>query len=312
MSNISEQRLNSVVSYYGLYGREQTLENFQITSDTLSRYLRKGRSVEDEPESAPPRVLIFDIETAPTRAYVFKLWKENIPIDFVESAWFMLSWSAKWLFEGDVYSQVLTSDEAVQEDDKRIIDGLWRFIDEADFLVGHNIRKFDVPKMNTRYIKWGLKPPSPYQQIDTLFEAKKNFYLESNKLDYIARFLGVPGKLKHEGASMWVKCLKGDETALKTMDEYNRQDIVTTEDVYLKLRPWIKNHPNLGLYYSDQFTRCRACGSVDLNFNTGKSYGTSLNKYTAIQCNHCGHWSRARSSELDKVKNKSLLASAPR
>ena len=107
----------------------------------------------------------------------------------------MLSWSAKWLDSNETFSAVLTPEEALHEDDTRIVKDLWILLDEADVVIAHNGKKFDVPKCNARFIVAGLAPPSFYKQIDTLDIAKKQFGFSSNKLDALAGYFGFKTKL---------------------------------------------------------------------------------------------------------------------
>ena len=122
-----------------------------------------------------PKILIFDIETAPMKAYVWSRWKQNIYLDQTVSEWFMLTWSAKWLFGDKTMSMRLESKEAIAEDDSRIVKGLWELINEADIIIAHNGERFDTPKMNTRFLLNGLPPTSSYRQIDTKKVAAKSF-----------------------------------------------------------------------------------------------------------------------------------------
>ena len=308
MSNISTDRLNEITTYTAVYGKDKSALYFGITLESLNRYIRKAR-IESDIEKKP-NILIFDIETAPVQSYVWSLWKQNIYIDQIESDWFMLSWSAKWLFETEIYSDVLTPKEALAEDDSRIAKGIWEFIDKADIIIGHNIAGFDIPKLNTRWIVNGLQPPSPYQMVDTLKEAKRHFLFSSNKLDFIARILGTEMKMDAGGFETWIGCLKGDADSLKHMETYNRKDINVSEEVYVKIRPWIKAHPNLALYYQDDMHRCRNCGSTNLKFDKG-FYVTPLNKYSTVRC-ECGAIGRVRKTALTKNKSAGLFQQCPR
>ncbi len=55
-----------------------------------------------------PRILLFDIETAPMEVFVWGLYKQFIPHTNVIKDWFILSWSAKWLYEDKILSAVVT------------------------------------------------------------------------------------------------------------------------------------------------------------------------------------------------------------
>lgn len=250
-----------------------------------------------------PKILIIDIETAPLRAYVWSRWKQNVYLDQTISEWFMLTWSAKWLFSNTIYSARLTSQESLNEDDKRITKELWELINEADIVVAHNGNSFDIPKINTRFLLNGLPPTKPFQSIDTKIIAAKQFGFSSNKLDALARYFGFKVKLDTE-FELWDKCLRGDEEALKYMEEYNQHDVELLEEVYLKLRPWIKNHPNIGLYAEADTPVCGNCGSPHLQ-EDGEYY-TQVGRYKVYRC-ECGALSRVRISNIPKKKRDVLL-----
>jgi hypothetical protein len=288
-----------------------TQEEYKLILNAREKSGRQRHHKQTTEETTIPKILILDIETAPVQGYVWRLWKQNVYIDQVESDWFMLSWAAKWLFDSEIFSDVLTPEESLSEDDERISKSMWEFVDHADVIIGHNVDAFDMPKLNTRWLIHGINPPSPYRTVDTKKEAKKRFLFSSNKLDFIARVLGTPVKMDDGGFNTWKGCIHGEKDSLLLMEEYNREDINVTEEVYLKLRPWIKNHPNLGLYYNDDGIRCRVCGSENLTWEDGKCYATPLNKYSVVRCDECGAIGRARESAITKNKNKSLLGSCP-
>jgi hypothetical protein len=252
-----------------------------------------------------PKVLVFDIETSPLRAFVFQksVWKANITDDQIISEWFGLCWSAKWLFDDTIISDRLTGKEAIAEDDKRITKSLWKLLDECDIAIAHNGDSFDIPNMNTRFIINGLLPPSPYQTIDTKTVAKKQFGFTHNSLDALSKLFGL-GEKKKTDFDLWVSCVDGDDKSLAYMEEYNKEDVRLLEDVYLKLRPWIKGHPNLGLYVESDGVVCPNCGSEDVQW-TGKFYFTQTGKYETFQCN-CGAFGRSRTNSFDKELRKSL------
>ncbi len=242
-----------------------------------------------------PNILIVDIETAPIQAYVWRLWKQNVAINQIISEWFMLTWSAKWLGSPDVMSARLTSDEAKAEDDKRIVKSLWSLLDEADIVIAHNAAGFDVPKMKARFIINNLPPTSPYQVIDTLLVARKEFGFSSNKLDALATYFGYAKKMDTD-FELWANCVEGNEEALTYMENYNRKDVVILEKVYLKLRPFIKSHPNITIYDDKMPARCPSCGHGPM-VREHNYYYTTVNKYPVFRCHKCGAQSRSRKAE---------------
>lgn len=316
--NVKDETIINVATYANTQGIEKAASNFGLTQESVGRYLREARNrglVDGDSGSFMklPNILVLDIETAPLEAGVWGLWKQNVYIDQIYSEWFMLTWAAKWLFDSEVFSDRLTGEEALAEDDKRICESLWKFMDHADIVIAHNGDKFDIVRVNTRFLLNSLQPPSPFQSIDTLKVAKKNFGFSSNKLDFIARALGLEGKTDAGGFLTWRNIVKqGDEESLVLMEDYNKQDVLVLEEVYVKLRPWIKSHPNLSLYYEDIGTRCPSCGSEDLTWEEGKFYVTPMNKYSAVRCRECGAVGRSRSSALTTQQRSSLISTTAR
>lgn len=257
------------------------------------------------------KVLILDIETAPIRAYVWGIWNQNVSINMIESDWFCLTWSAKWLFDKKVYSDRLTGEEALKQDDKRIIKALWGLLNEADIVIAHNAEKFDIPKINSRFIIHKLNPPLPYLVIDTLRHIRRQFGFSSNKLDYVNKLLNLPRKIDTGGFELWEQCYKGDDKALKKMLHYNIGDVKILEETYLRIRAWIKPHPNIGLYILDHVSRCPSCGSGDI-VKEGKYYYTSVNKYEAFRCDNCGSTGRVRHSDINIKERRFLTTSLAR
>lgn len=275
---------------------------FNTTKDVI--YQAKKLAKDKIDNISFPKILILDIETAPLRAYVWSRWKQNIYLEQTISEWFCLSWSAKWLFSGDIMSEVLTPEEVKREDDLRIMSKLWDIIDKCDVIVAHNGENFDIPKINSRFLINGLPPTSPYQQIDTKKIAVKQFGFSSNKLDALAGYFGIDHKMDTD-FELWSKCMDGDSNALKYMEEYNRKDIIILEEVYLKMRSWIKNHPNVGLYLDLDIPVCSNCGNTELT-QLETFYYTQTGKYSLYRCK-CGAISRGRNTIQEKDKRRSLL-----
>jgi uncharacterized protein YprB with RNaseH-like and TPR domain len=254
-----------------------------------------------------PKILLLDIETTPLEAYVWQMqiWKARINDDSVISRWFMLTWSAKWLFSGEVKSMRLTGKEVKKENDSRIVKGIWDMLNEADIVIAHNGDHFDVPNINTRFIVNGLSPTKPYLTIDTLRIAQKQFGFSHNSLNALARVFGLPEKIDTD-FNLWKRCKDGEEDALIEMETYNKHDVEVLEEVYLKMRPWIKGHPNLALYMELDQPVCRNCGSKEI-VHTGEHQYTSTGRYELMRC-ECGSYGRLRTTNYPKDKRKHILA----
>ena len=257
------------------------------------------------------KILLLDIETAPLKSYTWGIWNQNIyPMDQIISDWFVLCWSAKWLFQKKVTSGKLNHEELASEDDSRIMTDMWRLIEQADIVITHNGDKFDLAKLNTRFLIQGLKPTMPYQSIDTLKVVKHKFAFTSNKLDYICMKLGLRRKTDTGGFDLWKRCANNDMSALKEMAKYCDNDVLCLEELYLYIRPWINNHPNMGLFITEDNCSCPNCGGLDLT-DTGGKYRTQVSEYTAVRCDNCGAIGRARKA-WNTGLNKNLTVSIAR
>lgn len=252
-------------------------------------------------ESKKVKILILDIETSPMQAYVWKRWKENISLDQTISEWFIICWSAKWLNEDSTFGDCCTTDEMLEEDDMRICYSLWNTLNEADIVIAHNGSHFDIPKINSRFVIHGFLPPSPYKQIDTLDVAKKSFNFSSNKLDALAGYFNIEHKDPTD-FKLWRACMEGDDKALQYMFSYNKKDVEILEKVYLRLRPWIKNHPNIATITMTEDLVCPVCGSKDVFHIPGKYTGTAVSQYQVYRCKDCYAIVRGREKINEKVQ----------
>lgn len=245
-----------------------------------------------------PKILFYDIETAPALGYAWGKWKQNI-IDF-ERGFYMLSWSAKWK-DGKHITKGLIDYKGYKKDkenDKKLVEELHRLLSEADILVHQNGDRFDIKKCNSRFIIHGMKPPTPVKTVDTVKVARKYFGFESNKLDDLGKFLGVGRKTRHEGIDLWFDCMAGDSKSWGRMKRYNQNDVILLEKVYNKMLPFITNHPPYGIFVNSGEV-CPNCGSKEL-----QSRGYAVNKtskYRRFQCQSCGVWGRS-TKNIQEVK----------
>ena len=252
------------------------------------------------------KILILDIETSPNIAYVWRFFKENISPKQVLEHTEILSFAAKWLGE----DQVFYTDQQ-EGDEKFLLTILKGLLDDADIVVAHNGSRFDLPTITGRFLINEIKPPSPYKIIDTVTVARNEFNFPSNSLEYLSGIFGVDKKDDHKkfpGFELWIECLKNNPEAWEEMRLYNIQDVVTLEQIYLKMRPFIRNHPNVALINGDEKQACPKCGSNHIHWR-GFAH-TSVGKYHRYQCADCGGWGRSRFTVVEPAIRKNLLVNA--
>lgn len=277
-------------------------ELLDVSKSTVSDYLRKEfKSVEATPKKGP-RVLIYDIETAPLLGYCWSLWDNNIGLNQIHSDWHVLSWAAKWMGEEDVYYEDQRNSKNV-EDDKQLLQGIWKLLDECDFVITQNGKKFDQKKLNARFVIHGMKPPSSYRHIDVLQIAKSQFGFTSNKLQYMTETLckkyKKSGHAKFSGFELWSECLRGNIEAWSEMENYNILDILSLEELYLIISPWDAKLPNFSVYDDEP-------SDNEEWVKEGFVY-SNLGKYDRYRNTLTGQQRRGSMNLLSKEKRDSLL-----
>lgn len=277
-----------------------------VPKSTVSDFLREATKTVAKAQQGA-KILVFDVESSPTMGWVWGRFKQFLQQSQVISETYLLSYAAKWLDNDKMISSILTPFEVKEEDDSRIIGELLELLDEADIVVAHNGRQFDVKLFKARALFWGFSPPSSFKIEDTLEIAKREFRLPSNKLDSIGEYLGVGRKTPHSGFSLWRGVLEHDVESRRIMLEYNEQDVHLLEAIYLKLRMWDSKAVNKAQYYSDDKVRCVSCGSEHVA-PSGKIVHSPVNSFEEMVCGDCGHISRSRQTVLTKEKRKSILA----
>jgi len=235
------------------------------------------------------KLLHIDIETAPHKVYTWGLWQQNVAINQIVEPGYTLCFAAKWHGERDVTFKSVHESNA-----KSMLKEAHKLLDEADVVCHYNGAKFDVPTLNWEFFQMGMKPPSPFKQLDLLRETRKNFRSPSNKLDYVVQQLNLGSKTKHMGMEMWRDCMSGCDKAWKTMKRYNIQDVKLLEKYYKEILPWIANHPNWGMYLDANRPTCRNCGSKKME-RRGVAR-TATQTYDRFQCKSCGKWGKGRKS----------------
>lgn len=234
------------------------------------------------------RVLLWDIETSPNVGYHWGLFDQNIGLSQVVEPGRVIVVGYKWLGEGKTAKAVSEHFDGREA----MLQKVWELLDEADALISWNGASFDTKTMAKEFFLSGMTPPSPAKEIDLMRAAKRRFRLMSNKLEYVASALGLEGKRKHEGFGLWRRCLEGDEAAWREMIRYCKQDVVTLEPIFERMRGWIPSLPSPALYDGGD-ERCAGCGGTNLE-KRGFAY-TALGRFQQYRCRTegCGRWSRS-------------------
>lgn len=255
------------------------------------------------------KILLLDIETTPLEIYAWGLGEQHVGIDQIIKDWSVLSWCAKWLGNDKIY-YMDTRQEKNPRNDKIILKGIWTLLDEADIVITQNGKRFDIKKLNARFLLNGMKPTSSFKHIDTLEIARSKFAFTSNKLAYTSDVVNSKyKKLDHKeypGLSLWIACLNKDKKAWQVLEKYNKHDVLGLEEYYLHMQPW-DNSISFNVYDSDNVMRCN-CGHTE--FNKNGFFYSSNGKYQRYSCKKCGAEARdnaiTKNNKLTVDKRKSL------
>lgn len=235
-----------------------------------------------------PRILLLDIETKPIVAEVWSLFGiDRIGLNQVREFGGTICVGAKFLGERKV--RFFSDWQHGHEGMLRAIHDLWQ---EADAICGYNSDRFDLRKLKGEFLKAGIEPPKPVASIDVFKTVKREFALDSNKLQHVAELLGLGTKLQHEGHALWTKVLHGDEKARRIMERYCKQDVNLLEKVYLKLLPWITTHPRVIEAANDA---CHKCGGK----TTSQGWKPTVSfRIQSLKCSACGGWQQGRREKI--------------
>jgi len=256
-----------------------------------------------------PKRLFFDIETSPNIVYSWRIgYKINLmPHSIIEERK-IICISYSW--EGDKKKQSFTWDK--NKCDKQMLIDFIKVLNQADEVIAHNGDRFDVPWLRGRCIYHGIDMMPQITTLDTLkkVKGKMGFNFNSNRLDYIARFLGVGKKIKTDW-ELWVGCMDGDSKSLKEMVKYCEMDVQVLKDVYKKLQPYIKVNTHHGRLNGGEKFSCPNCESTHVHCNKTR-YTAAGTEKKEMKCRDCGtHYTinnRTYMKLIDfRAKGKDLL-----
>lgn len=244
------------------------------------------------------KILIYDLEVSTTKleveTYSLKQYSPYLSHKDIVRDYAIHGVAYKWL--GDEFTKCISVSPRAPFNDEMIVRTFHDIVSQADIIIGHNVDQFDIKKLNTRFLKYDLPSIPKVQSIDTLKVARKHFKLTSNSLSYLAKFLDLD--IEKDESPDWEAIRSGDATALEYMRKYNKRDVEVTEKIYLRLRSWMDNHPNLNTIAPIKDVSgapvmcCDTCQSPRLVKN-----GFKYNKNSVFQkwsCKDCGCYTKRK------------------
>lgn len=251
-----------------------------------------------------PKIVLFDLETMSDLEQIFKripsigAWPgRTLKGDMMS----IVNFGYKYLGEKETHCIANWELASDINDDAALVHMAYEILKDADGIVTHNGKQFDIKVLNTRLAKYGLPPVPKMPHADTKVIAKRGLSLYSNSLNEVASFFNLEQKMENGGWNLWVQVHKGNKQAQKLMVEYCKQDVNVLEQVFTALLPYAKSSeiPNYNLF-TDGIV-CPSCGS-----GTVEKHGMRANSTRKIQryrCRSCGatHSATAKTLSADGI-----------
>jgi hypothetical protein len=240
-----------------------------------------------------PKILFFDIESAPVKAWVWNCGKQYVghkQLVKEHNQYGIICIAYAW--NDDKPAKVL--DWGYDEQDTgRLVKEFDEIIQQADHVIGKNSDRFDNKMINAARMFAGLPGiPSWTKYTDDLEkQMRKHFRMPSQSLDYISNQLGYGGKIRMEFQD-WIdiveKTPEGPK-AFKKMLKYNKKDVEDTRSLWYYLSSHFEPKFSMANYMNDRICcRHEDCGSRNVKKNGIRWSGQV--RYQEYFCNNCGRY----------------------
>ncbi|MCP4354350.1 MAG: hypothetical protein GY793_01715 [Proteobacteria bacterium] len=210
------------------------------------------------------KVMVYDIETSRVEVTTWWTGKQYINHKQLKTEPKMISVAWKWVGADEVFS--LTWDK--NHCDKAMLKKFLKEYNRASMVIGQNNNSFDNKWINTRAAKHKLHITRFVKSFDIYRMAKRYFRLPSYSMAYMAQYFGLTLKQSHEGMHMWDMIEYGNaeeqKEYLQKMVDYNKGDIVTTEELYLTLKTYFGSVTNKAVAEGNPRWACSDCGSTNV------------------------------------------------
>jgi len=244
--------------------QEELAEFLSVSERTIRSYAKELSLSINSSEIIDDKIMVYDIETSRIEATVWWTGKQYINHKQLKTEPKIISVAWKWIGEDDV--KHLTWDE--NHCDKTMLTAFLKEYNKASMVIGQNNNSFDNKWVNTRAAKHSLRVDRYVKSFDIYRMAKRYFRLPSFSMAYMANYFGLTLKQSHEGIHMWDMIEYGNKKEQKEylgkMVDYNKGDIVTTEELYMTLKPYFGSVTNNAVKKGLPKWACPVSGSTDI------------------------------------------------
>jgi len=230
--------------------------------------------------------LFWDIETSPNIVLSWRVGRKvNIDSDNILKERAIICIGYKWQHERRPH--VLVWDK--NQNDRDMLRKFLKVANEADEMVAHNGDGFDMPWFLTRCMFHGIDTFPAYKTADTLQWARRRLYFNSNRLNYLGKYLGLGEKLHTEFGLWKAICLDSCPKSLARMSRYCAQDVALLERVWGRLSKTAPVKTHSAVLSGGAKWQCPACASEDVHKNKTRVTAAGTKQHQ-MQCNDCGRY----------------------
>lgn len=195
-----------------------------------------------------------------------------------------------------------------QQCDKKLLKKFITQLNIADEMVAHNGNRFDIKWIRARAAYHNLDMKPFYRSIDTLKLSKQYFALPSYKLAEIAKYFGLTAKLDPGGLNTWIDIvINKEKEALKIMLKYCDGDIITLEEVYNKIKKYVKHTTNYSVLHGGAKFDCPECGNTGHWNKTYTTAAGTVKHYMRCSDKVCGtYWDINNKTYMDYLQYRMM------
>ena len=240
-----------------------------------------------------PKILYYDIETSPLKAWVWGTGEQYISYNQLDKdfkMWGIICVTYCWN-DGKPAKSIDWGYE--EQDTAKVVKEFDEIIKQADLTIGKNSDRFDTKMINACRMFAGLPglPQWTKYTDDLEKQMRRYFRMPSQSLDYISQQLGLGGKIKMEMQD-WIDIVEKNDkgkTSLKKMIKYGLKDTEDTRFLWDKLSEHFDSKWNQSTFEGVKLICKHAdCGSSDLKKDGTRVAGKT--KYQHYTCKACGRY----------------------
>jgi len=244
--------------------QKELSEFLNVSTRQIRRYAKELTLGVKQSEIVNDKVMVYDIETSRAEFKLFWTGKQYVPHSAMKKEPKIISIAWKWVGNDEVYYLTWDKDHC----DKEMMIAFLKDYNKASMVIGQNNNSFDNKWINTRAAKHRLTVDRYVKSFDIYRMSKRYFRLPSYSMAFMAKYFGLTLKQSHEGLYMWDMIEDGNKAEqkeyLQKMVDYNKGDIVTTEELYMTLKPYFGSVTNNAVKQGLPKWACPVSGSTEV------------------------------------------------